>query len=176
MIRQANNISTVWIDLYDAKVDYRFSTDNWGTFATGLSMSYFTKYEYEDLTGGIRDALGYQNANSGVVPPLPQIKAQLRGNWFMGNHSASLTAAYQDSVIFDDAVNNLFSKFPASETIESQWTVNTQYAYALNDFFSSDVTLSGGIRNLFNQQPQRLPILGGFESRLQQPWGRLTSN
>ena len=124
------------------------------------------------MFGGVKDALGYQNANSGVVPPLPEVKAQLRGNWFMGNHSASITAAYQGSVIFDDSVNNLFSKFPGSNTIEAQTITNVQYAYALNDFFGSEVMLSGGIRNLTNRQPQRLPILGGFESRLHQPWGR----
>lgn len=172
VIRQANNISTVWIDLFDAKADYRFSTDNWGTFGATLSASYFTKYEYEDLFGGVKDALGYQNANSGVVPPLPDMKAQLRTNWFMGNQSASITAAYQGSVIFDDRVNNLFSNFPGAETIEAQTIVNAQYAYAFNDFFGSEVVLSGGIRNLTNRQPQRLPILGGFESRLHQPWGR----
>jgi iron complex outermembrane receptor protein len=172
VIRQANNISTVWIDLFDAKADYRFSTDNWGTFGATLSASYFTKYEYEDLFGGVKDALGYQNANSGVVPPLPDMKAQLRTNWFMGNQSASITAAYQGSVIFDDRVNNLFSKFPGADTIEAQTIVNAQYAYAFNDFFGSEVVLSGGIRNLTNRQPQRLPILGGFESRLHQPWGR----
>src|SRR5690606_24239033 len=72
IIRQANNISSVWIDLYDGKVDYRFSTDNWGTFSTSVAASYYSKYEYEDLFGGIKDALGYQNANSGVVPPLPK--------------------------------------------------------------------------------------------------------
>ena len=131
-----------------------------------------SNYEYEDLFGGIKDALGYQNANSGVVPPLPKYKTTLRGGWFMGNHSASLTATYSDDVIFDDSVNNLFSKFPAPDTIAGQWVVNGQYAYIFNDFFGSEVTMSGGIRNIFNQQPQRLPVLGGFESRLQQPWGR----
>lgn len=172
VIRQANNISSVWIDLYDGKIDYKFSTANWGSFGTTLNVSYFSNYEYEDMFGGIKDARGYQNANSGVVPPLPKFKGQIRGNWFMGNHSASLTAAYQHSVLFDDSVNNLFSKLPADRVIEGQWTVNSQYAYLLNDFFGSEVTLSGGIRNMFNQQPQRLPILGGFESRLHQPWGR----
>lgn len=37
----------------------------------------------------------------------------------------------------------------------------------MNEFFGSEVVLSGGIRKLFNQQPQRLPVLSGFESRLQ---------
>lgn len=170
--RQASNIATVWIDLFDLKLDYQYSFDNWGTFGATLSASYFDEYEYEDLFGGVKDALGYQNANSGVVPPLPKLKSQFRTNWFMGNQSASLTAMYQHNVLFDDRVNNLFSKFPASRTIESQTIWNAQYAYALDDFFGSEVVLSGGIRNLTNRQPQRLPILGGFESRLQQPWGR----
>ena len=172
IIRQANNISTVWIDLFDAKIDYRFSTDNFGTFAAGFNVSYFTKYEYEDLFGGVQEALGQQNANSGVVPPLPQYKAQWKGNWFMGNHSASVTAAFQDEVTFDDSTNNLFSNLAAPSKIEGQTIVNAQYAYILNDFFSSEVVLSGGIRNLFDEEPQLLPILGGFESRLHQPWGR----
>lgn len=171
IISQANNISTVWIDLFDANVNYRFNTDM-GTFGSALNVSYFSKYEYEDLFGGIQDALGKQNATSGVVPPLPKFKATWKGNWFMGNHSASVTAAYQHSVLFDDQVNNLFSKFPADRVIEGQTIVNAQYAYMLNDLFGSEVVLSGGIRNLFGQVPQRLPILGGFESRLHQPWGR----
>lgn len=73
---------------------------------------------------------------------------------------------------FDDSVNNLFSKFPADDVIEAQTIVNAQYAYAFNDLFGSEVVVSGGIRNLFNKLQQCLPILGGFESRLHQPWGR----
>ena len=172
VIRQAANISTVWISLYDFKADYTLDTQSWGTFVPALNLSYFTSYEYEDLFGGVKDALGYQNANSGVVPPLPKLKANARVNWFMNNHSASLTANFTDEVIFDDTVNAIFTGLTASPIIDSQTIVNAQYAYAFDDFFGSQFVVSGGIRNLFDEMPQPLPILGGFESRLQQPWGR----
>jgi len=32
--------------------------------------------------------------------------------------------------------------------------------------------LSLGVNNVFEERPQQLPILGGFESRLSTPWGR----
>jgi outer membrane receptor protein involved in Fe transport len=172
VIRQANNISTVWIDLFDFKVDYSFAATDYGSFATSLNMSYFDTYEYEDLFGGIREALGNQNANSGVVPPLPKIKAVWRTNWFMGNHSASVIANYTDDVVFDDNSNALFTGFTAPNKIDAQTIVNAQYAYVFDDLFGSEFVISGGVRNVFDEMPQGLPILGGFESRLQQPWGR----
>jgi len=172
IIRQSNNISSVWIDLFDFKMDYRYSLEDWGTLVPSLNLSYFNKYEYEDLFGGVQDALGKQNANSGVVPPLPKLKGNFKLNWFKANHSASLTANYQHQVLFDDTVNALFTGYTAGRTIEAQTIVNAQYAYAFDDLFGSEVVVSGGIRNLTNRQPQRLPILGGFESRLHQPWGR----
>lgn len=172
VIRQSSNISSVWIDLIDFKADYTFNTNDWGTFTSSLSTSYFDTYEYEDLFGGVVDALGKQNANSGVVPPLPKFKSNLKLNWFLDKHSASVTANYQHHVLFDDNVNSLFTGYTADRSIESQTIVNAQYAYAFDDFFGSEVVVSGGIRNVFNQLPQRLPILGGFESRLQSPWGR----
>ena len=38
--------------------------------------------------------------------------------------------------------------------------------------FGSMVAFRAGVNNLFDQQPQLLPVLGGFESRLHIPWGR----
>jgi outer membrane receptor for ferrienterochelin and colicin len=172
VIRQANNISSVWIDLFDAKVDYTFNTDNRGTFAPSMNVTYYETYEYEDLFGGIQNALGQQNANSGVVPPLPGLKVTAKLSWFMDAHSASLTANFTDEVRFDDNTNALFTGFTAPDTIDSQTIVNGQYAYQFDNLFNSTVMISGGIRNIFDEMPQRLPILGGFESRLQQPWGR----
>ncbi len=172
VIRQSNNISSVWIDLFDMKVDYSISTDNMGTFAPSLNLTYYTTYEYEDLFGGVQDALGRQNANSGVVPPLPEMKWNAKLNWFMGSHSASINTSFTDEVSFDDQVNALFTGYTAPTVIDSQMITNAQYSYAFDNLFGSQVMVSGGIRNLFDEMPQRLPVLGGFESRLQQPWGR----
>ena len=120
----------------------------------------------------MKEALGKQNATTGIVPPLPKVKANLRLAWFLGQQSASVSANYTHHVTFDDQVNNLLTGYKADRLIESQTIVNAQYAYVFSDYFDSEITVSTGISNLFNQLPQRFPILGGFESRLQSPWGR----
>lgn len=173
--RQAANISSVWIDLFDAKVDYTFSTSNWGTFSTSLSATHFNRYDYEDLTGGVTEALGNQNANSGIAPPLPSTKANLRVNWFMGSQSASVSANYWSDVDYDDRVYDNYGDgwtAPPGGIIEAETRVNARYAYTFEDFFNSEITASIGVNNVFDRRPQRLPILGGFESRLSTPWGR----
>jgi iron complex outermembrane recepter protein len=138
-----------------------------------LSATYNTNYEYQDR-GAIIDALGKQNARTGVVAPVPKLKTQLRTNWFLNNHSASLTYNYQDSVIFDDAVNNVLTGLqpPANGKVNSWSIVNAQYTYTMTDYLDSEIGVSVGINNLFDRVPQLLPVLGGFESRLHSPWGR----
>lgn len=170
---QSANISSVWINLLDMKAQYSFDTNDWGTFTTTLQTTYYTDYEYQDLFGGVKDALGYQNANTGIVPPLPQLKANLRLNWYRNNQSASISANYSDSVVFDDTVRDLYGEgWTTPSEIKSQYIVNARYAMVLDQYFDSEFVVSAGITNLFDQRPQRMGILGGFESRLQTPWGR----
>lgn len=175
IFRQAQNISSVWIDLFDAKIDYRFATDNMGTFNASWAVTYYTTYDYEDLFGGRVEALGFQNANTGIAPPLPELKYNFRLNWFMGDHSASITTNYWDEVQFDDRVFDNYGdgwEAPAGNIIHGESRTNLRYSYILSDFLSSDFTISAGINNVFEERPQQLPILGGFESRLSTPWGR----
>lgn len=173
VVRQAKNVSSVWIDLFDMRARYSLDVDNLGSFTTTLSATYNTKYEYAD--GGQQiDALGKQNALTGVVAPVPKLKSQLRLAWMRENQSASFTYSYQDSVIFDDRVNNLLTGVPApADGKVRHWSIaNAQYTHVLDQFFDSEITLSAGINNVFDRLPQRLPVLGGFESRLHSPWGR----
>ena len=51
-------------------------------------------------------------------------------------------------------------------------SANAQYTYNTTDYFDSEIGISVGVSNLFDNVPQRLPVLGGFESRLHSPWGR----
>ena len=172
VVGQAKNVSSVWVDLFDGKVQHTLNTDSMGTFTTTLSGSYYTKYEYEDQSGVQIDALGNQNARTGIVAPIPKAKANLRVSWFKDKHSANMSTNYTSSVVFDDRVNNLLTGVPAPESVRSWRTTNLQYAYVMDRYFDSEITLSAGISNMFNQLPQRLPVLGGFESRLHTPWGR----
>jgi len=173
VVRQAQNVSSVWIDLFDVRARYTLDTNDLGRFTTTLSATYNTKYEYAD--GGDRvDALGRQNARTGVVAPVPKLKSQLRTAWTRDRQSASISYNFQDSVIFDDAVNNLLTGTPApADGKVRHWSiVNAQYTHVLDQFFDSEFTLSAGVNNVFDRLPQRLPVLGGFESRLHSPWGR----
>lgn len=175
IFRQAQNIASVFIDLADLKVRYSKDIADLGTFTTTLETSYYFNYEYLDITGEIVDALGFQNAQTGIVPPLPKLKASLRLNWFKGNHSASLSANYRHSVLFDDRVTDRYRDGWAAlenRTIQAETITNAQYAYVFDQYLDSTITVSGGISNLFSVLPQRLPIIGGFETRLSTPWGR----
>jgi outer membrane receptor protein involved in Fe transport len=120
------------------------------------------------------DALGLQNDRTGIVGPIPKLKAQARLAWFRDNHSASLSYNHQDSVAYDAIVQNaLTGTPPPSNGRVRAWTItNAQYSYLFDGYLDSDINLSIGVNNLFDREPQRLPMLGGFASRLHTPWGR----
>ncbi|MBL4820231.1 MAG: TonB-dependent receptor, partial [Gammaproteobacteria bacterium] len=173
--RQAQNISSVWIDLFDVKASYNLTTNDYGNFTGTVQATYFETYEYEGLDGEIVDAAGQQNGLSGIAPPLPEWKANMRVNWFMGNHSASVSANLWSEVVYDDRVYDAYGDgwtAPPGGVIEGETRVNVRYSYLLDRYLDSEITLSGGITNLFEIVPQRLPMIGGFDSRLSTPWGR----
>ncbi|MBL4821032.1 MAG: TonB-dependent receptor [Gammaproteobacteria bacterium] len=173
--RKPENISSVWIDLIDAKVSYDLDTNDYGSFTTTLQTTYFDRYEFEGLSGGIKNANGMQNANSSIAPPLPKFKTNIRVNWFMGNHSASVAANMWSEVKYDDRVADNYGDgwtAPPGGIIDGETRVNARYTYVLDRYFDSEITISGGVTNVFDTRPQRLPMIGGFESRLSTPWGR----
>ncbi|MEX0901485.1 MAG: TonB-dependent receptor [Pseudohongiellaceae bacterium] len=173
IFQQSANISSVWIDLVDMKARYAFNTDNWGSFTTTLQTTYYTSYEYQDLFGGVQEALGLQNADTGIAPPLPELKANLRLNWFRDNMSASVAANYWHDVETDAvAIDRYGEGWTLDRIIEAETRVDARFAYIFDDYFDSEFTLSLGVNNMFDTRPQRLPISGGFESRLSTPWGR----
>lgn len=171
-VRNPANVAEVMIDLVDLKGRYRIPTNDYGTFVATATASYFTKYEYVDLSGQVSDARGRQNGDSGIVPPLPKLKANLRLNWFKGAHSASMTANFQDRVSTDGSFFAYTTGLKAPEFISSQTLFNTQYSYAFDNVYNSELILSLGVTNLFDKRAQPLPQLGGMETRLQTPFGR----
>jgi iron complex outermembrane recepter protein len=104
VIRQAANISSVWIDLLDMRTRYSYNTVDWGTFQGTLTISHFLNYEYADLTGGVKDANGFQNANTSIVPPMPEYKGTFMLNWFRDKHSASVVGNFYSDLIRDNTL------------------------------------------------------------------------
>lgn len=174
VVRQSQNVATVWVDLLDANARWTYDTNNLGSFTTTLSATYNTKYEYADASGDVVDALGYQNARTGIVAPVPELKSQIKLAWIRDSHSASFTYNWQDEVIFDDGVSNTLTgvQAPSDGKIRAWKAANAQYTYNTTDYFDSEIGISVGVSNMFDNVPQRLPVLGGFESRLHSPWGR----
>ena len=174
VVSQSKNVSSVWVDLFDARARYSIDTSNLGTFTTTLSATYNTDYKYDGGQGIIVDALGLQNDRTGIVGPVPKLKAQARLAWFRDNHSASLSYNHQDSVAFDAIIQNALTGTPApSDGRVRAWTItNLQYSYLFDSYLDSNINLSVGVNNLFDREAQRLPMLAGFASRLHTPWGR----
>jgi len=174
VVRQAANISSVFVDLVDGRINYNFDAGGFGNIDATLSATYYTKFEYNAPDGGVADAAGNQNARTNIVPPIPELKAQARLNWSKNNHSASALVNWQKEVWFDDRVRNELTGLepPTDGKIEGQTYVNVNYQYYFDDLFNSQVAFRAGVNNLFDEQPQLLPVLGGFESRLHIPWGR----
>ncbi len=176
--RQAANISSVWIDLFDSNITYTFDTNDLGTFSANLQATYYTDYRYEGLNGGVIDALGKQNDATDIVPPLPELKANLRLSWYRGNQSASVSASYWHDIEFDAKVFDYYADIRPGgaigtpRNIKGEHIVNARYGLLLDQYFDSEFNLSFGVSNVFDKRPQRLGVLGGFETRLSVPWGR----
>ena len=114
-----------------------------------------------------------QNDQSGIVPPLPDYKLNARLNWFKGNQSASITSNYWSDVEVDARKVDRYNQgWILPRTIEGELRINAQYTHIFTDVFNSEFTVSAGVKNLTDRKPQRLPVMGGFESRLSTPWGR----
>lgn len=170
---QSQNISSVWIDLFDVNVDYEFQTDNWGTFSTTAQTTYYKSFDYQDLFGGRKEAVGKQNAGTGIVPPMPKFKSNVRFNWFRDNQSASLAANYWHTVKYDDVTVDAYNDgWVPPRTIKGEMRWDARYSMVITDYFDSEFNVSVGINNLFDKRPQRMPMQGGFETRLSTPWGR----
>ncbi len=170
---QSQNISSVWIDLFDVTASYDFQTANWGSFSTTAQTTYYKSYDYQDLFGGRKEAVGLQNAGTGIVPPMPKFKSNVRLNWFMDNQSASLSANYWHTVKYDDVTVDAYGDgWIPPRTIRGEMRFDARYSIVLDEYFDSEFNLSVGISNLFDQRPQRMPMQGGFETRLSTPWGR----
>lgn len=59
--------------------------------------------------------------------------------------------------------------------IPESYIANASYTYFFDDLFDSSGNVTVGVNNLFDWEPRRLPVQGGFESRLYDNYGRMLS-
>ena len=178
LFARSANISSMWVDLVDAKAQYVMDASNWGTFTTTVQGTYYLTYDYMGLDKVRTEALGNQNGRTGIVPPLPELKLNGRLSWFRGNQSASISGNYWSSLVFDSQVVDFYPEWKGDntlnppDTVRGEYIFDARYAHVFDQYFSSEFTVSVGVNNLFDKRPQRLAIIGGAETRLSTPWGR----
>lgn len=170
VVRSYENLSTNEVDVFDAKLKYAFDLGSFGYFNTQYAGTYFSRYEYSGLDQVKVDAVGLQNGNTNLAPPLPQWKHQLRTSWAFGGHMAAITAKHQSGVKFDTLSIAAGAERP--DHISSYTTFDVRYGYSFENFSFAQVDFAIGSTNVTNTKPDRLPIIGGFETRLGDPFGR----
>jgi outer membrane receptor protein involved in Fe transport len=167
--RTSENLSSNEVDVFDAKVKYSFDLGNIGYFSTQLSSTYYSKYEYTGFNGVSVDAVGLQNGQTNLAPPIPQWKHNFRAAWVLGNHNAAIAAKYTDGVKFDASVSP--GAIPP-DRISSWTTFDVRYGYTFDNLSFGKLDFGIGSSNVTNAMPDRLPVVGGLETRLGDPFGR----
>jgi hypothetical protein len=166
---QSANVATFDVSLFDFKVGYTYNTGNWGTINSRFQATVYEDYLFTDKNDNVIDVLGKQNARTNIAPPVPETKIAWNNNWFMNNHSASVSVTWFSAVDHDAQIVDLYTfdgQFVAPSEIDEDAIVDIRYTYLFEDLFNSQLTASVGVNNLFNYKPTLTGQIGGFESRL----------
>jgi iron complex outermembrane receptor protein len=185
ILQNDSNASTMLVRAWDTQIDYGFSLDDvgldgWGNIDVQLQGTYMDTYQFQLEKGGpVREAVGGQNNNYGAVPTIPKIRANLRVNWRLGNHTVSATTRYIDEVSFDANEFSFQKYFPGSEwrggtEVLRAWTqLDMFYSYRGYEALGGDFSFSVGARNLTDRMPQKTGMIAGVAAESQDVLGRV---
>lgn len=185
ILQSDSNASSMLVRAWDTQIDYDFSLDDlrldgWGNISMQLQATYVDTYSFQladDLP--VMEAVGRQNNDFGAVPTIPKIRANLRINWSLGNHTVSTTTRFIDEVSFDANEFSFQRFFPGAEwggPTESlrAWTqLDMFYSYRGLEMFGSEINLSVGARNLTDRMPQKTGMIAGVAAESQDVLGRV---
>ncbi|MDO8909074.1 MAG: TonB-dependent receptor [Pseudohongiella sp.] len=179
IISGSTNASKMLVKAYDLKWSYRFSVSDLGMFSLALDGTYVDTYSYQLRPDRpIVEAAGNQNDLTGAVPPMPRVKANASIGWSRDRHSANLTGRYIDDVKFDAnkfayQANLPFSNYRDVSVLKASTIFDASYNYRGVEALGGELSFTVGARNLFDRMPQKVPMLGGMESVLYDPTGRM---
>ncbi|MFM1895265.1 MAG: hypothetical protein RLZZ385_339 [Pseudomonadota bacterium] len=183
IIRTPQNVDGIDVAVYDFKTRYRLPESNWGSFSLSLDASIYDSYLLTEFNGSTREMAGYRNGDTGKAPPLPKVKGTVAVNWMRGDHNARVSTRFNDDIIFGplDPITRVAPPiFNAGDIVRPAevgggWRVDMNYGYALPDLFGfgSGTQIGVSVRNVFDWEPTPLPVQGGFETRLYDPYGRM---
>jgi iron complex outermembrane recepter protein len=176
-----SNASSMLVKAWDLNLDYDYGTSNWGDFRFNLQGTYIDTYTFQvSQFDPIREAAGNQNSNFGAVPATPRWRSNARIGWNLGDHSTSLTVRYISAMRFD--ANQFafqagfpFSNFRTTTQIRAWTQADAFYTYRGLDlpWVDGDLTLTAGVRNLFDREAQKTGMIAGVITEIQDPLGRV---
>jgi hypothetical protein len=175
----ASNASKMLVKAYDFKWSYRFSVADYGMFSLAMDATYVDSYSYQlSVERPIVEAAGWQNDLTGAVPPMPRVKANVSIGWSRDRHSANITGRYIDDVIFNANKFEYQARLPFSnyrnvDVLKASSIFDASYNYRGLEALGGELSFTLGARNLFDRMPQKVPMLGGMESVLYDPTGRM---
>ena len=185
ILQSDSNAATMLVRAWDTQLDYGFSLDDvglngWGDLAVQLQATYMDTYQFQLEKGGVvRDAVGKQNNAFGAVPTTPQVRANMRINWSLGNHMVSATTRYIDEVTFDANEFSFQAGFPGAkwggptDKLRTWTQLDVFYAYRGYEALGGEFNFSVGARNLFDRMPQKTGMIAGVAAESQDVIGRV---
>ena len=184
LLQSDSNASTMLVKAWDTSLAYSFSFDDiglsgWGNINMLLNATLVDSYRFQLQSDAPElEAVGNQNNDYGAVPPIPEIRANLRVNWTLGQHSISATGRYVDELVFDANEFSFQQFFPGNEWVSTDiirdWSqLDMFYSYRDLNALGGSFNFSVGARNVFDRMPQKTGMIAGVVASMQDPLGRV---
>jgi len=183
---------------FDTRLGYTVDTD-FGRFSTILAATYTDEYSYQANPGdAVVNGAGRRNDETGFVPTIPRIRANLRFGWTSGIHSVGLTGRYTHHYLEDDSFCGnyvrpdlgpatsafLTASFNAQlgvtndceigKNVPSYQTWDIQYRADIDGLFGDTTTsITVGSNDMFDNEGVANRSLGGTEVNVVNPIGRM---
>jgi len=175
-----SNYLNVQIGGIDAAINYAYSTESWGEFRAGVSLTQFLQFDEAFGIGAQGEYFDVLNT-TGANTAFPSVSTALRANlgWSFEDYNVNLfmnyTGAYKNwgspvnPIVLDANLN------PAGggDHVKANITFDVNVAYSFSTPWSGDDDISLNIRNLFDRDPPFYNIASGYDTWVANPYGRV---
>lgn len=179
-----SNASSMLVRAWDTSLSYGFSLSDiglgdWGDINLHLEATYVDTYKFQLASDSpVLEAKGNQNNSFGAVPSIPEVRANLRMSWTLGQHSVGATTRYVDEVVFDANEFSFQRFFPGStwtttDVIRATTQMDAFYSYRGFEFADGEFNFTLGARNVFDRMPQKVGMISGIDGERMDVLGRV---
>ncbi|KFE46837.1 iron complex outermembrane recepter protein [Pseudomonas congelans] len=155
------NLGIVKTSGVDVTLDYRFPNTPYGQFGLGMTGTYVTRYDFQNIIDGpYTDKVG-DFQGDGVIS---RWKHVLTGTWALGDTRASITNRFTSGYNDYDRTTN------ARVASYALWDMSVGHT------FDKVLDIDAGVRNMFDRNPpfsnQAYNFQSGYDPRYADPLGR----